>query len=393
MKHYATLSLIGGILLLSGVPEMSPVLAQGTTDKKDPAVAKDQKPTPVATASPKVDLRPEFEKFKLDVRDQGARGSCQVFAMVGMIEYQLARRGTPVKLSEQFIMWAANEANRLKRTGGFNPDLLITGLKQYGICEESLMPYIPAEEAIEKPSAEALKDARIRTQCKIISIKHWTTTIGFADKEHEGIIRQLDAGTPITATFCWPAAVRDDQLVDAQHFMIDKNIDGKSKSGHGVILVGYGLDDKMAGGGYFIFRNSWSPKFADKGYARITFEFARKYRIDAYIVSQATTDPLDGYRPEGIAAAVKLRDSLAGTVWFYTYSEKNYEFAFGKSGELQLLKSWAGAHWRVISPNEVIIDQGSDHMLLRFDDQLDQFTTKDWDGKQAKGHRKDTKPR
>src|SRR5258707_14479840 len=82
-----------------------------------------------ALAAPTVDLRPQFEKFRLAVRQQGQRGACQVFAMVGVIEYQLAGRGKPLELSEQFIMWAANQANGLTRTDGFNPDLLIAGLK------------------------------------------------------------------------------------------------------------------------------------------------------------------------------------------------------------------------------------------------------------------------
>jgi hypothetical protein len=134
-------------------------------------------PESSSTASPKVDLRPEFEKLKLAVRQQGKRGACQVFAMVGVIEYQLARRGKKVDLSEQFLMWAANEANSLTMTEGFNPDFLIAGLKQYGICEASLMPYVPKNEAIGKPSAPALQDARIRTSCKVISIKHWSSAI------------------------------------------------------------------------------------------------------------------------------------------------------------------------------------------------------------------------
>jgi len=237
------------------------------------------------TTTPKVDLRPEFDKLKLKVRQQGKRGACQVFAMVGVIEYQLARRGQQVDLSEQFIMWAANQANGLNRTEGFNPDLLIAGLKHYGICEESYMPYVPRNQAIRKPSAEAIQNARIRTSCKIISIKHWSSDIGFVDKDIKEITRRLEKGTPVTATLCWPLGLYDEQIVDAQHFIIDKSIDGKSKDGHGVILVGYGLDDKIAGGGYFILRNSWGPKFADKGYARITFEYARRYGIDAYIVS------------------------------------------------------------------------------------------------------------
>jgi hypothetical protein len=245
----------------------------------------DETTVQTAVAPPKVDLRPEFEKLKLGVRQQGKRGACQVFAMVGVIEYHLARRGKQVDLSEQFIMWAANDATGLKRTEGFNPDLLIAGLKHHGICEESLMPYIPRNEAIRKPSDEALQDARSRTSCKVISIKHWSSAIGFGDEDFKKITRRLEKGSPVTATFCWPEGLYDEQIVDARHFIIDTHINGKSKDGHGVILVGYGLDDRVAGGGYFILRNSWGPKFADHGYARITFEYAKKYGIDAYVVS------------------------------------------------------------------------------------------------------------
>src|SRR5262249_266179 len=163
---------------------------------------------------------------------QGKRGACQVFAMVGVIEYQLARRGKQVDLSEQFIMWAANEANSLNRTEGFNPDLLIAGLKQHGICEESLLPYGPRNESIGKASAQAIKDARARTSCKVVSIKHWSSAIGLGDKDIKQITRRLDKGVPVTATFCWPSGLYDEQIVDARYFIIDKSIDGKSKNGH-----------------------------------------------------------------------------------------------------------------------------------------------------------------
>jgi hypothetical protein len=243
-----------------------------------------------ATAQPadgaaKVDLRPKFEEYKLAVRQQGKRGACQVFAMVGVIEYELARRGKPAELSEQFIMWAANEANDLKLTEGFNPDYLVAGLMRYGICERSLMPYVPRNEVIKKPSARALENARDGTSCQVLSIKHWSSAIGFGPKEFKQITKRLDKGVPVTATFCWPFGLYDEEIVDTKHFIIDKAIDGKSKDGHGVILVGYDLGEEHAGGGYFIIRNSWGPKFADRGYAKVTFAFAKKYGIDAYVVS------------------------------------------------------------------------------------------------------------
>lgn len=248
-------------------------------------VLADPPATPRRLVSPKVDLRREFEKFRIPVREQGKRGACQVFAMVGVMEYQLARRGKRVDLSEQFIMWAANEAKNLNRTEGFNPDLLIAGLQKYGICKESLMPYIPRNEAIQKPSAQALKDATIRASCEVTSIKHFRTDIGFDDDVIKKVTNSLDKKVPVTVTLCWPHGLYDEQIIDAQYFIIDNSIDGKSKSGHGVILVGYGLDKKMPGGGYFILRNSWGTKFADRGYAGITFAYAKKYGIDAYIVT------------------------------------------------------------------------------------------------------------
>ncbi len=236
-------------------------------------------------APPRVDLRAEFERRQLGVRQQGERGVCQVFAFVGVLEYQLSRPGVPVDLSEQFLMWAANEANDQKRTEGFNPDLLMAGLKKHGICQEALMPYVPRNEPIDNPSAEAVRDGRERAGCTVVSIKHWTSAIGFTDKDIQAIRGHLDAGRPVTATFCWPEDLPDAQIVDANDVLIDRAVDGKSKSGHGVILCGYGLDEQAPGGGYFLFRNSWGPKFADRGYARLTYAYARQYGIDAYIVS------------------------------------------------------------------------------------------------------------
>lgn len=249
------------------------------------AASADPTTTPRKMVRPKVDLRREFDKFRIPVREQGKRGACQVFAMVGVMEYQLAKRGKRVDLSEQFIMWAANEANNINRTDGFNPDRLLAGLKKHGICKEALMPYIPFNEPIQKPSAKAQKDAATRTSYEVTSIKHFRSDIGFDEDVIKKITDSLDKKVPVTATLCWPHGLYDEQIIDAQYFIIDNSIDGKSKSGHGVILVGYGIDKKMPGGGYFLLRNSWGTKFADRGYAAITFEYAKKYGIDAYIVT------------------------------------------------------------------------------------------------------------
>lgn len=236
-------------------------------------------------APPRVDLRSEFELRQLGVRQQAQRGACQVFAFVGVLEYQLSGPDAPVDLSEQYLMWAANAANGVERTEGYNPDLLVVGLKKHGICHEKLMPYVPRNEPIDEPSAKAVRDGWERANSSITSIKHWTSDIGFTDKDIQTICEHLDAGTPVTVTVCWPEGLSDSQTVDSNQVLIDRAVDGKSKGGHGVILCGYGVDEQVPGGGYFIFRNSWGPKFGEDGYARLTYAYARHYGVDAYIMS------------------------------------------------------------------------------------------------------------
>lgn len=258
------------------------------------AQAKDFEPASPKTAKAqsaprksKVDLRPDFEKRRLGVRQQGQRGACQVFAFVGVLEYQLSKSGKPVDLSEQFLMWATNDANEFDRVDGFNRDWLTTGIKKNGICLESQMPYVPRNEAIAAPSDEAVHEGLKRVDCKVTSVKHWSDEVGFTDEVRDEIMRLLAAKQPVTATLSWPMNVPDKEMVDARNFMIDRSVEANRKNGHGVVLVGYCVDKKVEGGGYFIARNSWGEKFADRGYVGVTFDYARKYGIDAYYATLA----------------------------------------------------------------------------------------------------------
>lgn len=51
------------------------------------------------------------------------------------------------------------------------------------------------------------------------------------------------------------------------------------------------LDKKVEGGGCFIVRNAWGDVFADRGYVGMTFDYAKKYGIDAYIVTVTPSSP------------------------------------------------------------------------------------------------------
>jgi hypothetical protein len=54
-----------------------------------------------------VDLNPRFEQWGLPIRSQGSRGTCSVFAFVGLVEYAFAiREGDGIILSVEFLNWA-----------------------------------------------------------------------------------------------------------------------------------------------------------------------------------------------------------------------------------------------------------------------------------------------
>jgi len=43
--------------------------------------------------------------------------------------------------------------------------------------------------------------------------------------------------------------------------------------GHAILISGYGIDKRVAGGGYFIIKNSWGPDCGDKGYQYLPFNY------------------------------------------------------------------------------------------------------------------------
>lgn len=65
----------------------------------------------------------------------------------------------------------------------------------------------------------------------------------------------------------------------------DSTLTPASKStsgGHALAIVGYKLDSKVSGGGYFTIKNSWGPSCGDKGYQYIPFNYCT--RSDMYCV-------------------------------------------------------------------------------------------------------------
>ena len=221
-----------------------------------------------------VDLRPKFKKLGLVARDQARTGGsdvCSLFAITALADFELASKDpNSPRLSEEFLVWAANEATGLKGDQAMFYEA-VHGLNALGICSDALMPFASGGNP-KPPSAKALADAKQRSaRWKVEWIKRWDVKQPLTDQEFEAIKRALANGHPVAVGMRWQKS-GPVNLLDVAVEVFD---------GHSVVFVGYEQDAKKPGGGVFIFRNHGGPRFGSDGHGTISYAYARAYVNDA----------------------------------------------------------------------------------------------------------------
>jgi len=202
----------------------------------------------------KVNLQPNLERWGLQPKAQGRRGTCSVCVTTGAFEYALSRkldRGMP--LSVEYLNWACNQVigNTTQDRGQFFHHLL-QGFDKYGICLDRHMPYEP-KFSNTQPSDSARENAQEIHQLGFLV--HWIKQLskdGTLTDDHMAQIRAvLNSGWPICAG-----------------------------SHHSRLIVGYEDDADAPGGGrFFVADSGGSGKFAE-----VTYEFAREKTYDVFWV-------------------------------------------------------------------------------------------------------------
>jgi len=143
---------------------------------------------PSAVIAPKVDLRPQIEKFGLAIRDQGNRATCSVFATTFLIEYQSAiTSGTKnIELSEEYLNWAKNRASKTDVDGGKFTDI-ISGYTQFGMVPIKDMPNQPAfhPKHPDAPTNSVIASGKKFARFRLTFIKQWDNQKGMSEKELE----------------------------------------------------------------------------------------------------------------------------------------------------------------------------------------------------------------
>ena len=171
----------------------------------------------------------------------GAR--CSAYGLIAAIENLL---GAPqvVKLSESHL-WSKYKA--------YSSSSAVEAAKRMSITEYLMWP---------KESKRPLPgwQAKAHTSLKYISLIYDNVL---------DAVKSLDEGRPVYLGVS----------VTKSMYACDPVLDPASPDnggGHAVAISGYGIDKRVAGGGYFIIKNSWGQDCGDQGYQYMPFNYCTR---------------------------------------------------------------------------------------------------------------------
>ncbi len=223
-----------------------------------------------------VNMQPRFDQLGIDVKSQGARPSCAVFALVGALEYQRSPPAGPApEYSEEYLIWATLKT--LGKVGlavpqgdsetldiGFSLNEVAEALRAYGIALAEELPYhfTLTDPHVIEPATDVIERAKKRSPVDGFYITGRGPQMQIAN-----IVQVLNAGVPVIAGMKWP---------EQKNFADNAELDGQpglEKSAHAVLLVGYLTKTGKIEDAQFLFKNSFGEKWGTHGYGVATYKY------------------------------------------------------------------------------------------------------------------------
>jgi hypothetical protein len=241
-----------------------------------------------------VDLRPKYLELGLNVKNQGARPSCAVFAIVSALEFQNAQlSGQPDHFSEEYLIWATCKTlNRAPRVSAdtANPDAenpetdeiadegfalseVVTALRAYGIPLQSRLPYtFGRTKIVADPPGDVIDEARGHRRVSVFALpgRDQPTRLG-------NLIHALNEGVPVAVGLRWPPA----RTLRSGYLSAQRPLPG---GGHAVTIVGYENKTGAIADTVFIFKNSWGARWGAGGFGYATYGYLASNLEDAAVL-------------------------------------------------------------------------------------------------------------
>jgi C1A family cysteine protease len=208
-----------------------------------------------------VELAPVLDLRKWDslVEDQGNLGSCVGNAITNtyelMVKHQYPEKF--VYLSRLFVYYNARSLEgTLNEDAGTSIRDSLIGLKQYGVCDETLWMYDTSKFNV-KPSQRCYKDALPRS---IVKYEALYSIVDVA--EALSLNMPVVIGMEIYESFML--------LTPDNDIVAIPNAQDGPLGGHAVDIVGYDLPKQL-----FLAKNSYGTNWGNKGYCWIPFEYIK----------------------------------------------------------------------------------------------------------------------
>lgn len=237
------------------------------------------------------------------VRDQGARGTCSIFATIALMEQLYRLEGSLVApdFSEQFLQWSTKvELGAFPGTDGSNQVQNVRAIQRYGVVEERVYPYeTRGWTTSNDPRCTGADDQP--TICwtngtppdTVLAARRWTLPAGrhvnCSPRSVKGYMTETGAAVIVSVEFFYQAWNHGGSrlTVDREGFrqgwvrnptQADIDDSRQRPAGHAVLLVGWddtlevpriGADGRPVLGddgqplvdrGFYLFKNSWGDR-------------------------------------------------------------------------------------------------------------------------------------
>ncbi len=222
------------------------------------------------------------------VKHQGNRGTCVAFATCAVVEYLRCRADKGKQdFSEQFQFWHCKQYDGDPSAEGTYPDLSFRLFEAEGCCEEKHWPYNPASlpgnvAHIPSPIVKSAAGWNVPMMtAKRVELTPPTDVAVLKAKLKQGypiafaipVFNSWENNPHTYSTGAIPMPLPGEVPTD----------------GHAMVLVGYSDEPQYAGGGYFVFRNSWGTGWAARcpygpGNGTIPYAFINLYNYSAHTV-------------------------------------------------------------------------------------------------------------
>lgn len=208
------------------------------------------------------------------VRDQGDEGTCVAFAsVVGVKEYQDSLEyHKSIGLSPRFTYNLCKKYDGAPSEEGTYPRVAMKVLQKYGTCEEIFWPYQAHQK--DRPAKNAGLNA------KKYRIRAYARLKGVSEMKRSLLINgPFLAGVEVYKTWF-------SKKVERTGMIPMPKPKSAGLGGHAICVVGYN-DAK----GVFKFKNSWSARWADRGYGYLPYAYLEKYSPDVWSATDLIENP------------------------------------------------------------------------------------------------------